>query len=601
MTTTTLRTLLVLALAPVGFAGCGGDSDEGTEANSGGGKADDVNDLDPAEFACASQFSDSSLRADRPGRDFDRLVELNDPFAIAVLKEPEGGCPTSFNDVLEKLAVTDAEECSGTNGMKTALVSEIGQHTDEDGEFRFDVDQIGFRAVSARECGGRNTWEMVFSLFGASADRLPQEPEVIAWDAEAGVFNYYVLGGRGWEWHGNSIDAVEGTNRCGNCHDDGGLIQKELDSPWVHWEHFDDIQGSKEFHEQFGELIGSRGSLDGASVETRIVEPSTRTYVELGFVPTFLGEKGDATRMDHLLRPLFCTEEINLQSGGNTSDDGSVTFRTDFFLAREFASFDPSVLESADRNNQSIRLQGAVYNAGRERADQDVRRVPGEVDTHRRLTYPERSFADAAVVGELINREIVTQDMVSDILMVDYTRPIFSETRCDLLDVAIEGGAFDRFTTPDTVTAEALRTALSDVFAQSEAPGAAELADALKNEDDNKAQKEERDSFMAACAARLETDEEEFVDDLFIVLSSMRNEAVEKEGSDKRGPTHIIEDSGSMVALDRLDSFDAHFDTNCCVDGRTCTAPAPEPEPEDDGGDTDGGTDGGDTGSGDGG
>jgi hypothetical protein len=132
---------------------------------------------------------------------------------------------------------------------------------------------------------------MVFSLFGANTNSLGSPPEVIAFDAEAGVFNYYASTGNGWEFHGNSMHAIQGGNRCGNCHDGGTLIMKELDSPWVHWEHFDDISGSKEFFETFGDVVGSRGQLDGASFESE-VNRAAEEYTKVGRIPLLLGERG---------------------------------------------------------------------------------------------------------------------------------------------------------------------------------------------------------------------------------------------------------------------------------------------------------------------
>jgi len=598
-------TLILAAGALLALPSCSDDAGP-ADGNDGGpgGKADDVDDLDPSEFACADAFADASQRSDAGQvSDLQRLDGLNDPFARAVLKATANGCPTDIRAIVEKLTVTDPGCENGS-----ALVSESGQFKDEDGNFL--VNDPGYRIVSARGCSGdtsRERWKMQFSNFGANKNSMGSNPEVIAFDEEQGIFNFYVANNRGWEWHGTSIDAATNNgNRCGNCHNDGGLVQKELDSPWLHWEHFSDMEiaGAEEFYEQFGKitvdvdgeaqevnLMGSHGRLDGATVE-RDVEDSTKTYIAEGFIPHLLGEKGDTgLQVRELLEPVFCTQEINLQTGGSTS--GDVTFRADFFLAREFSDSDFNGGVGGLSGGASVRIPAEQYNAAIERAGQRVEALAsaGITDTWRRLTYPERSFIDGIISQQLLERGVLNEDILSDILMIDFTRPLISEVRCGLLEEADRNGAFDDMKEAGDVTAENVRDGLIKALTDSEVEGAARLVAALGNEDDNADQEQARNDYVAACNARLEAEGDAFVDELLRVASNVRQDAIEKPPIDSRGPHHIIEDSRLMVATDDNPHDGTHFNEQCCI-GECAAAPGddddddepmPDPDPMGDG------------------
>ncbi|MBL4689518.1 MAG: hypothetical protein JKY37_33325 [Nannocystaceae bacterium] len=588
-------TLILAAGALVCIPACSDDGNSGDAGAGPGGKADDVDDLDPSEFACANGFADASRREDRGiVSSLQRLDSLNDPFARAVLKATTDGCVTSLPEIVAKLEVTEPG-CT----QSSAIVSETGQYQTDDGSF-LDPNP-GYRIVSARGCSGetsRPRWHMMFSNFGASKGRLGGAPEVIAFDEEAGVFNYYLAGNGGYEWHGNSIDAAtEGGNRCGNCHNNGGLIQKELDSPWINWEHFDEISGTDEFYEKFetqtvridGEekeiqLMGRKGSLDGASVEN-LVEQSTRIYVETGLVPTLLGEKDLAPNVKQLLEPLFCTSEINLQTGGSAT--GGVTFRSDFFLAREFSDSDFNGGIGALKGSGQVRLSEEQYDAAIERIGQTVKALAsaGITDTKRRLTYPERSFVDGAITAQLLKVGVMDEDLISDILMVDFTRPLWSDARCELLTEADSRGAFDGMNKPEDITAKSIRAGLIAALTDSDLDGATRLVAALENPDDNIDQEKARTNYIAACNTRLTEEGDAFIDELMLVNSNTKNQAIGKEGADPRGPHNIIESPALMLATDNLNSAGAFFNEQCCLgecEGGDEPDPEPEPDPDPD-------------------
>src|SRR5207253_1300878 len=50
------------------------------------------------------------------------------------------------------------------------------------------------------------------------------------------------------------------------------------------------------------------------------------------------------------------------------------------------------------------------------------------------FTFPMRSRQDTDYTQELQNQQIADVDLVKDILSIDFTRPLYSPTRCQLLE-----------------------------------------------------------------------------------------------------------------------------------------------------------------------
>ena len=55
------------------------------------------------------------------------------------------------------------------------------------------------------------------------------------------------------------------------------------------------------------------------------------------------------------------------------------------------------------------------------------------VDSDHAWLAPVKAFSDYIAVDSLIARGIVDSEFVADVLAVDFTRPIFLETRCSIL------------------------------------------------------------------------------------------------------------------------------------------------------------------------
>jgi len=376
------------------------DPNNGTTTGPNNGKGDQAGDL-VGEVLNESQ------------RDVD-FTQLGDTLARAVLRSGDS-LPATYEETVAKLEKFDTEGCTDgpSKSMTTFVVSETAQILGV---------PTNYRTVTSRLCDGRQRHGLVFSTFGATVDGpVPENAEVIAFDDAAGVFNYYEVAGGEWSFFGDSTDILDETaGRCAECHVGGGLIMKELDTPWLHWEGHTTTPGAVDLVKNHQSTLGSRGA--SASTLEITVKRANREWNEFR-VTALLGSQ-DPRRV---LEPLFCSLEINVDNGADFSTSQITRIPGDFL-------FDPQL---RGVGNGSIPMTADVYQAAIVAAGQTVPGLPeAKADTFFAMVYPERAHIDDDYVESLVERGVIDQPFVKDVLMVDFTRPIFSDERCALLDFA---------------------------------------------------------------------------------------------------------------------------------------------------------------------
>jgi hypothetical protein len=428
-------------MALAGFAGCTDDTSSSiSTGDCNGGKCDELQGEDEElDSPCASALVDRSGRGFLPKRlEEDALIKH-------VYMDDADGCPVDTRDVLELLNENDSTDCDGDNGMKSSVISEQAQLNDS-------RDNAGYRLIMSRTCNDREDFGLLVSLFGFAdgagafgpdGDAVPGGIEVIAFDETNGVFNYYKEVGGKMGFFGSSTDYVtEGpggpnltsVRGCANCHTGGGLIMKELENPWLHWEEVPEA-GFTDFERLSpgaGDLISNRSDIlgeraDGPRLEQDVIKPGNEAWNERR-VQFINGNESVAK----LLEPLFCPVEVNIAATFNKR-----RINHDFLVDR-------SLLDSLGLNASGrINTDESDYDAMLELTESIV---PGsnQSDTRQNLAHITRSFSDIDYVEKLIDAGLIDREFANDVLMVDFTRQVFSDERCDLLEFAPDIDTADR-------------------------------------------------------------------------------------------------------------------------------------------------------------
>jgi hypothetical protein len=527
-----------------------------------------------AVAACSSASSDPSTGDDqnategcavfseREGRNLTaaELAALNDPVAKLVLSG--AGCPGDLVAIQQKLRQTDATGCAADNasgppsGTTVRFVSEDSQQTGSPGQYR---------AVVSRACGGRSTHELLISVFGVTADQdLPGDVEMIGEDKVKGVFQFYSRENGKWTFFGSSADFVgngydcnadgaclpkeASKTRCATCHSSGGLNMKELESPWVSWNtdpSGTSLPGSGPIQQKNAKILGTMGT--GIDLEEQIVEPANNGDWTPARV-ALLKSKG----AKELLRPLFCTTEINLRTGGGTVPSAFSQLPADFFVDRTWNAFVALPVNGADyaaliSANQQILSDG--------QSQMRSSKGDGLTDSFFGFIFPQRSSQDRTYQQTLVNQKLVDDDFVKDVLAIDFTRPVYSPTRCALLDSAPD-------LTGNAITPDAIRAGFKTNLANATDAGAQLLA-SLGNTSDAQQHAADVTAFLNACKAR---PSKELLADAMTMVSHTRKAMKRARHATPDGTLGILEFPDTLPQDGISEKADA-------LDPKTCTFP----------------------------
>ncbi len=525
-----------LLAVPSLTASCATPTDDG-DGECADGRCDDRPDSEIPDSVC------DGIMVDHSGRGNQKVAgRLEDPVAKLAFREGES-CPKTFQDIMQKLRETDKEGCAGEqDGISTRLISETAQPAGK---------ATDYRAVVTRRCGGRETHGVVFSLFGlrAGATSLPKGVEIMAFDEASGVFNYYETDGNKINFFGNSKDMLQGADgedrRCAGCHTGGGMIMKELDTPWLHWEGHMDTPGARDFVAAHKDL-GTKNS--GAELEGLVKNANAKwNKSRLEFL------KGDKNAVQALLKPLFCSVEVNLDNG---ADFESPVAGGPGGSQISGIGFD-SLLDPQLKGFGSVSIQFADYDSTIKSNGQTLAGVPGAIDTVFDYVYPERSHADNDFVNQLKTTGIVDDDFIKDVVMVDFTRHVFSDDRCGLLTFApkLEGA---------DLTAEKIRSGfIANLESEGPAegsPGAVLLAN-LKAAANTAAHTAKVDTFINACKA---LGSKPFVENALAVTALNRDKA--------RG-LQVFEFASTMPSDNQSTNSNARFHPTTCQLTNSFVAP----------------------------
>ncbi|KTC98429.1 hypothetical protein [Legionella erythra] len=337
--------------------------------------------------------------------------------------------------------ITDFTALLRQNGLnqQISLVANRGRNNPSQGSFSFFTSIFGSMRDGTRIAHGDffigyfTTLEKNLIHLDEQAEAGKLLIEVIAWDKEKALYNFYELRGidgsqTRWFYRGNSKDAHRDNRflyrqsppdeahfgqrmRCSACHNSGGPILKELKTPHNDW-----WTSSRPLA-----FTPNRLDEETASLLSQISEPHwLANDVKKGMKKLRQSRKmNDFIRhlsLQEQLRPLFCTTEINLESSDGHSQ---VSIPSAFWLNPLLGKIKSSITAPV---YASLLHQWGMHFP--ETALQDA--------DHPWLT-PVKGYNDQQAIRQLLHDKLIDKHFVQAVLMIDYQHPVFSKTRCDLL------------------------------------------------------------------------------------------------------------------------------------------------------------------------
>jgi hypothetical protein len=536
------------------------------------------------------------------------IEALNDPVSKLLLQggKDTNSCPTTYEDLIAKLKTVNKNDktCPTDLTLTTRFVSERAQQlgtadvgrlvvarecSSSDHSLFFLLDPVDGKATPNPKTGACQPLSK-FLKKGPDARPLcfPTNVEIVAQDPDTKQLNYYALEKKKWTLYGTSFDFIDDgytcddslgggckakaavETRCASCHQGGGLIMKEIHAPFVSWESADvTTPGASALIDQFTDLLGTRA--DGADLAARVTAANLEW---LDARATFLRDTTSpkvpvtpkptsASSVAEVLRPLFCTMEINLQAASKSRALDAIP---PSFFVDPIWGVDSIGVPVTDANYKALLAQNGQTVLDTTGCGDSCEKALGtkqlgdRTDTFFPFTYPMRSQEDVDYAQALITRKIVTEDFVKDVLDVDFTRPIFSPARCGLLGFAPSGDA-TKMTPTDIAKGfiAALKNKGADQADPTSDPAAKLLAN-LTNNDDAPSHANEVSTFVQACAARGDA----VLADALARLAHLRQAARLLQTDTKRDGTLGIIDFAETLPTDKLGDPAGAWDAVTC-------------------------------------
>jgi hypothetical protein len=476
-------------------------------------------------FAGAGMFANSASGACFALKSPDRVAVRGNLDPIARFLAASDKCPADVFEFRAGLSKAGAQ-------LKTSLVGNRGFHNPGAGSFSL-FETVTGSIGSGEPVGPGEFFFGHFTAAGAgrklfanqSAERENLMIELIAFDRNKGVFNFYEVIGDGtkgeWFYRGDSLDIVAdiallhrqpdqsrpqfgGRLRCSGCHIAGGPILKELAAPHNDWSTqqrpltFGNLRPDTFLAGVFRDLQGPDELARSVSAGTLLLEQSE----------PFQKAKNALTFQEQL-RPLFCPVELNLESDTTPLDEQKSAIRI------------PSAFFVNPRLGQdTIATTRAHYDAALTATKTKFPEI-SRADADHAWLAPVKAATDLRAIDDLVRRGVIDAEFAADVLAIDFTNPVFSSARCNLLRLVPSGGN--------------LTAGFRKALAASSLPEAKQL---LRNLDDpertSQFHQTQAREFLAACRSALETPQGALA--VYRVLAQRRAEAFASEISmNKRG------------------------------------------------------------------
>lgn len=370
--------------------------------------------------------------------------EIRDPFG-PLLAGAVCGVPETVDEVL---ALLGPPGISGTAlpRQTSYVVSATGQITvEEEPELERHPRGVVFRTNS----GGSK------AVFVATSFREQSVLEVLGWDENKALFNYYerrfVNGDEEqavWVWKGDSSQAWNHQTRdfaCFQCHRSGEVNMKELRVPWQNWH----SQSATIKQDSIPEDSPLRTS-EVFSIDPR--SPFLRSGDELEKVVIPWIGKTNTTKLERymngdlsvyfILEPFFRTTTGVLTSSTELSNVGGnapIIVPRSLFIDQRGLIDVGELFCDAFLSPPNLNIQRSAYHTAlgdlNFRMEDPGNYLESPGDTHFALLTNEVPRVDYDLIQEIKMRQVLTRKMVTNLMLIDFVNPVYSPIRAYIFDI----------------------------------------------------------------------------------------------------------------------------------------------------------------------
>ncbi|MEM8721742.1 MAG: hypothetical protein AAGE84_21000 [Cyanobacteria bacterium P01_G01_bin.39] len=302
--------------------------------------------------------------------------------------------------------------------------------------------------------------------------------QVVSWDSNSQQYNFYERAvqkgitdnAKVWSWAGNSSLARRSPTKgqgCFDCHHNGAVIMKELESPWNNWQsQLATISPTLVPTAVAQEALFQ--NLTGAEVLEGAIQSSVQNYYNQWLRERYQrnGETIQLSDVDQMLRHLTTNTTINFKSTSIQSNrqqtspaDRDIDGIPNNFLIwdkilRNFLNVDYTIPNfTFQRDDYDAYLQQRKFELIQTQSTAPLGEVGSDPIAYQKdgSTYfsffvPVPSFEDTYMATQLKNADIVTDKFMTALLMVDFKNPVFSQKRSSLQKYAaqITSGTIDQ-------------------------------------------------------------------------------------------------------------------------------------------------------------
>jgi hypothetical protein len=364
-----------------------------------------------------------------------------------------GGQPRDIFEVRRKLL--------GFGGkLTTHIVGNRGHENPESGSFSF------FESYAGPTPGGEVAdGELFIGFFterqgDALAVQQSFDPglmiELIAWDRTKKVFNFWELVGTGsgsqWHYRGDSNDVLADVAkintgagapvfgrklRCSGCHTLGGPIMKEIAAPHNDWWTDEGklalgsmklVPGASDANPQHVAAKLFAGAKDASNLARLVKSGTDRMLAERAANPPV-----GLTRK-HQLRSLLFAMEMNLVTDARpfrerVATGAKIEIPASFFVDERLTGPQAPVAVDARVYAQALKNAGSSFAADE---------APGLAETRHAFNVPARSYVDQKALDALVAAGLAHEELIADVLAVDFTTPVYSSARGSLIQLVPE-------------------------------------------------------------------------------------------------------------------------------------------------------------------